>query len=106
MAPGPDSTLPGYNQPFSASQTAQQNYLDASPTQKQVAAKGYRTIFDSARNASYAYDAPSQTFITYDNEAAVAAKADFIRREGLAGAMVWAMGQETPSLWSALTNGL
>ena len=106
VAAGPDASLPGYGQPFSASLTAQQSSTDAMPTQKQVAAKGYRTIFDSARNASYAYDPASQTFITFDNEAAVAAKADFIRREGLAGAMVWALGQETPSLWTALTNGL
>ncbi|GFR47249.1 hypothetical protein Agub_g8935 [Astrephomene gubernaculifera] len=97
---GPDTTLPGYNQPFTGTAA------DPMPMQKTIAALGYRTVYENARNASYAYDATSKTFITYDNEAAVAAKAAYVKREGLAGVMAWALGQETPQLWTALTSGL
>lgn len=106
VAPGANTALPGLGQPFSVSLTNQLGATEGMPTQINVAAKGFRTYFDTASNASYAYDSASQTFITYDNEAAVSAKADYVKRLGLGGVMAWALGQETATLWSALTSGL
>lgn len=104
--PGPDPNLPGYKQLFSSSLTTQLGSATAMPNQKTIAASGMRIVYDTARNASYAYDAASRTFITFDDERAVAAKAWYVRKAGLGGAMVWALGMETPQLWQALVENL
>ncbi len=107
VPPGPNAQLPGYMQGFSAAQTAASDQSVTMPTHRQVVALGYPTYYDSAAQASFAYSAAAATWITFDNEAAVAAKAAFVRQQGLRGAMVWALGQDADArLWTALANAL
>jgi len=50
---------------------------------------GYTAYFDEACGASYLYSETERTFISYDDEKSVAAKAKYASENGLYGVMYW-----------------
>ncbi len=50
---------------------------------------GYTAYFDEACGASYLYSETERTFISYDDEKSVAAKAKYAAENGLYGVMYW-----------------
>ena len=50
---------------------------------------GYTAYFDEACGASYLYSETERTFISYDDEKSVAAKANYASGHGLYGVMYW-----------------
>jgi chitinase len=50
---------------------------------------GYTAFFDEACGASYLYNETERTFISYDDEKSVAAKAEYAEKNGLYGVMYW-----------------
>ena len=65
-----------------------------------------QVYYDTVRKASYAWQASSGTFISFDNAAAVQDKVAYIKQKGLGGAMVWALGTDDGSLWKVLASNL
>jgi chitinase len=69
---------------------------------------GYTAWFDAERDGATLYNPITRTFYTYDNPASVAVKTAFIRKHGLGGAYVWALGQDDAngSLTKAIAAGM
>jgi chitinase len=55
---------------------------------------GYIAWYDSARVGATLYNPATGTFYTYDNPAAVSAKASYIKKHKLGGAYVWALNDD------------
>lgn len=69
----------------------------------------YTRYWDDIRRAPYLHHPTTKEFISYDDETVMKEKCDYIRDNGLAGAMVWELGQDRRPQWNALTainNGL
>ena len=66
---------------------------------------GYTRFFDEAVQAPWLFN--GNTFLSYDDEASCRAKADFLKKEGLAGIMFWEYGlDKTYTLTSVLREAL
>jgi chitinase len=66
---------------------------------------GYRRFWDDEAKAPYLFDGSS--FISYDDEDSIAAKCEYVRRNGLAGVMFWEYSCDPShtllnSIWRAL----
>jgi len=108
---GSDSSLPGLYQNFTgpSEYTCQSNPAACVPAYKDGGAKWEaEKHYDSESGASYAYDAGSQTFYSYDDERSIAAKAEYLKEKNLGGFMYWYIGGDDTSstLLSAMHNGL
>lgn len=71
--------------------------------------------WDDYAQAPYLYSATDKVFFTYDNEASITAKTDYIKTKNLGGMITWMQSQDAPSevssdvrdtLTSAIFNGL
>ncbi len=51
--------------------------------------RGYTRYWDSAAQAPWLFNADRKIFITYDDEASIKAKCDYVKQHGLGGAMFW-----------------
>lgn len=51
--------------------------------------KGYTKYWDDVAKAPYLFNARTKYFITYDDERSIREKCDYIKKNGLAGAMFW-----------------
>lgn len=51
--------------------------------------KSFRTFWDSASSASYAYSTALKQFATFDDSASLAAKVAYVKEKGLGGIMFW-----------------
>jgi chitinase len=71
-----------------------------------VSGRGYRRIFLEGSKVPYLYNGSS--FISYDDPESIERKAAYIREQGLAGAMIWELSQDTADhdLLNALYKGL
>ena len=59
-------------------------------------ANGWSFHTDRLACASYAYNASLRQFATFDDAASVAAKAGYVRHEGLGGIMFWQLNDDLP----------
>jgi chitinase len=82
----------------------------AKPTYAQIEALagGYRRFWSAAAAEPWLYSHPARTFISYDDPAAMAAKAAYVLAAHLRGAMVWEISQDDAahSLLDALAEPL
>lgn len=86
------------------------------PAEKSIKSKGYsfikkqpgKVFRDPTTAAAWKYDKASKTFWTYDDPTTIRTKAEFIRKEGLGGAMIWSLGTDDSkgTLLNALHDGL
>lgn len=69
---------------------------------------GYRVYWDDTARAPYLYNAARKTFISYENERSVEAKAAYVKEKGLNGIMFWELRLDRPvnGLLSAIYKGL
>ena len=67
----------------------------------------YIQYWDNDCKVPYLYSLIDQTFITYDNEASIALKAEYAANNGMAGLMYWQDAQDSgDTLFNALINGM
>ena len=64
---------------------------------KDLPLQGAEEHLDSKRGAGYSFDKSQGQFITYESPASADVKADFIRKEGLRGAMFWELSGDAPT---------
>ncbi len=57
--------------------------------------KGVTEYWDSICYAPYLYDADNNYFITYENTRSINEKAKYVRKNGLAGVMIWELGEDS-----------
>jgi GH18 family chitinase len=69
---------------------------------------GYTAWYDAARVGATLYNLASGTFYSYDDVASIATKTDYIKKNQLGGAYVWALNDEDAagSLTKAIAGGL
>ncbi len=68
---------------------------------------GYQRYWNDKAKVPYLYNASNGNFITYDDEESFGYKTDFIKSEGLAGAMFWDYsGDVNQTLVTTLANNL
>jgi chitinase len=94
----------GYAAPSSYSQENQpgyESYLNLAPLQN-----SYRNVRDAQAQAFYIFN--GNTFWSYDDPTSVTNKMNYLKSNGLGGAMVWALTHDTPAgtLITAVSNGL
>ncbi|MCC7501505.1 MAG: glycoside hydrolase [Flavobacteriales bacterium] len=80
----------GLFQPGVFSHTRTTSALDTVVTE----AKGWRVLRDEKAQAPYAYRSATKEFVTYDDAESVAAKARYVRSEGLGGIMFWQLADD------------
>lgn len=69
-----------------------------------IGGDGYVRYWDDEAQAPYLFD--GSTFISYDDERSIAAKCQYVMREGLAGIMFWEYGcDKTGTLLAAIHEG-
>lgn len=56
----------------------------------------HRLLIGGKLSAVYAYSASSQEWMSYDNAASIAAKADYVIARHLGGMMMWEIGEDMP----------
>lgn len=61
-----------------------------------TSAKGWALMRDKEAWAVYAYNAGLKQFATFDDAASIAAKANYVRHEGLGGIMFWQLIDDKP----------
>lgn len=66
------------------------NYSEVDSLRK----SGWKSRMDSYSKVPYLQNKEKTEFITYENPTSIKYKADFIKKNRLAGAMVWSMGQD------------
>ena len=59
-----------------------------------VGGRGFTRHWSDAAQAPYLYDPRTRVFITYDDEESIAAKAAYLTRRGLLGAMFWELAAD------------
>ena len=69
---------------------------------------GVTEYWDSTCCAPYLYDADNNYFITYENEKSINEKAKYVRKNGLAGIMIWELGEDSDDgdLMSAVISSM
>ena len=70
--------------------------------------KGVTEYWDNICFAPYLYDADNNYFITYENERSIKEKAKYVRKNGLAGVMIWELGEDSDEkdLMSAVVDAV
>jgi chitinase len=66
---------------------------------------GFVRHWNAAASVPYLYNAANGIFITYDDEASIARKADLVRAYGLRGAMYWEIGADDHGVLRAVLSG-
>lgn len=69
---------------------------------KDLPLPGHQEYFDDKALAWYSTDQSGSQFVSYEGPPSVDAKADYIQRRGLAGAMWWELGGDAEDLPRAL----
>ncbi len=67
---------------------------------------GYKYGYDTQAQAAYLYHHKQDTFISFDDKRSIAAKADWVKKQGLAGLFSWQISQDNGDLISAMYNNL
>ena len=69
---------------------------------------GVTEYWDSTCCAPYLYDADNNYFITYENAKSINEKAKYVRKNGLAGIMIWELGEDSDDgdLMSAVISSM
>ena len=60
------------------------------------ASRGFEKYFDEASKASWSYNAKDRVFATYDDERSIAAKVDYVKKNGMGGIMFWELTLDKP----------
>ncbi|KAF8748481.1 Glycosyltransferase family 1 protein [Rhizoctonia solani] len=98
--------IPLYGRSFTNTDGPGKSYNGVGPGSWEAGSYDYRVLplpgtvthIDSHRMASWSYDPRKKEMITYDNEEIGVTKGQWIRNEGLAGAMYWELsGDKCPS---------
>ncbi|WP_407272937.1 glycosyl hydrolase family 18 protein [Radiobacillus sp. PE A8.2] len=93
----------GLRQPFGASGSMTYNRF----IEDDYLNNGYTRYWDEGTKTPYLFNEEESIFITYDDKESIAIKADYIREEGLGGAMIWEITQDHGNdLLSTLYTGL
>ena len=66
----------------------------------------YQQYWNADAHVPWLYDPTSKIFISYDDPQSLAAKAAYVRDNGLAGVMIWEISQGDETLFDALHLGL
>lgn len=70
-------------------------------------ARGYRRYWSEVAQAPYLYNAATQVFISYEDQASLRAKSRYINAQGLRGAMFWELsGDSSHALGAVLADEL
>lgn len=83
----------GLYQPGTFSHTSMHRGMDTTI----VESNGWRIHWDDTAKAPYAYHKEQRLFASYDDQASVAAKARYVRLEGLGGIMFWQLHDDRPT---------
>lgn len=75
-------------------------------TYKEVTTLSGTPYFHPDAQAPWLYDDHTGTFVTFDNPRSLVAKADYILKEHLGGAMIWEITEDDGTLLPALSNAL
>jgi len=78
------------------------SYLDADGNGK----NGFTVSYDAVEQAYYLWNPTTNTFITYDDPRAVAAKGQYAVAQGLAGVFAWELGQDNGDILGAMNFGI
>ena len=70
-----------------------------------VAGLGFTRHWNAPARVPYLYNAASGVFITYDDEASVREKVDFVKKSRLRGAMFWEIGADRHGVLRAVVSG-
>jgi chitinase len=83
-------------------------FLTYSTIENLIDKNGYVTWYDSARVGATLYNPTTETFYSYDDPTAVAAKTAYIKKNRLGGAYVWALNDDdaSGSLTKTIAAGL
>ncbi|KAL3899020.1 MAG: hypothetical protein SGCHY_002340 [Lobulomycetales sp.] len=90
---GDDPAKPGLYQPHQGSPSWADNGVISYSDLKER--QGFKHYWDSEAQASWAYDAESKLFATYDSPQSVENKVNYIKRLGLGGAFYFMVGGDT-----------
>ncbi|MBE3049955.1 glycoside hydrolase family 18 protein [Candidatus Bathyarchaeota archaeon] len=71
---------------------------------KNLPLPGSQEVDDAQLGASYCFDPASRTFVTYDSVCTALKKAEFIKSQGLGGAMWWESSSDKAGDQSIITN--
>jgi len=72
-----------------------------------VGGHGYRRYWNQAAQSPYLYNATTQVFISYEDQASLREKSRYIKAQGLRGAMFWELsGDSDRALGTVLANEL
>jgi chitinase len=82
----------GLFQPGTFSHTISSSVVDTTITP----AKGWTLLRDEKARAPYGYRPATKEFVTYDDAISVAAKARYVREQGLGGIMFWQLVDDRP----------
>ncbi|WP_420456013.1 glycoside hydrolase family 18 protein [Rubrivirga sp.] len=83
---GVEASADGLGQPYAGPVTTH-SYADL--VAKSIGRDGYRRVWDEAAQAPTLWNPGTRTFISYEDEASVARKAEYVRERGLGGLMYW-----------------
>lgn len=62
----------------------------------------YQRYWDDQAKVPYLYSPSTQEFVTYDDEISIGLKAQYVKEQGLGGAMVWELGLDVRPTWDLL----
>jgi chitinase len=81
----------GLNQPYERFEAA---HPYAELVQDFIGKQGFERQWDAQARAPFLWNAASRTFITYDDPASIASKAEYVRSHHLGGMMFWELSQD------------
>ena len=101
----------GLHQPFTGQPngTWETGYFDYSDlAENYIDGGAYEYFWDETARMPYLYSAEEGVMITFDDAAALAAKADYVRENGLGGIMIWELSADDDAytLLTAINDGL
>jgi chitinase len=69
-------------------------------------ARGFIRFWDAEAQVPWLYSRDSKIWITYDDPKSIELKAQYVRKRGLAGIMIWELGGDDGTLLAAIDRGL
>ena len=63
----------------------------------------YTRYWDATAKVPYLFNAALREFVTYDDEESLRLKCQYVKQNGLGGAMVWELGLDTRPAWDGMT---
>lgn len=63
--------------------------------QEKIASGDYTRYWDSESHVPYLYNAKTKEFLTYDDEASITDKVNYIKDQGIGGAIIWDISGDT-----------